>query len=193
MNDLVVVGGGQAGLAAAAHAVQRGLRVVVCEKTDRFGGSASLSAGILWTAPDVETMREVVPDGDPELGRLLVDGLEPAVQRVRDAGVLVTERWYGQMGFGVAYRTDIHALHEHWKRVIVEGGGELRANTPVRSPCSERTARTLRCWRVVMIVLCALGEQGQQTDPVHMLPRDRLGAAAATARCCPDLRPSIRG
>ena len=73
MNDLVVVGGGHAGLAAAAHAAERGLRVVVCEKTDRFGGSASLSAGILWTAPDVKTMREVVPDGDPELGRLLVD------------------------------------------------------------------------------------------------------------------------
>ena len=92
-----------------------------------------MSAGILWTAPDVETMRAVVPDGDPELGRLLVEGLEPAVDRVRDAGVPVTERWYGQMGFGVAYRTDIHALHEHWQRVIARGGGELRANTPVRS------------------------------------------------------------
>ena len=133
MNDLVVVGGGQAGLAAAAHAAEQGLRVVVCEKTDRFGGSAAFSAGILWTAPDVETMRSVVPDGDPELGRLLVEGLEPAVDRVRDAGVLVTDRWYGQMGFGVAYRTDIHALHEHWQRVIVANGGELRANTPVRS------------------------------------------------------------
>jgi succinate dehydrogenase/fumarate reductase flavoprotein subunit len=133
MIDLVVVGGGQAGLAAAAHAAERGLRVVVCEKTDRFGGSASLSAGILWTAPDSETMREVVPDGDPELGRLLVEGLEPAVDRVRAAGVTVTERWYGQMGFGVAYRTDIHALHDHWKRVVVEAGGELRANSPVRS------------------------------------------------------------
>jgi succinate dehydrogenase/fumarate reductase flavoprotein subunit len=133
MNDLVVVGGGQAGLAAAAHAAERGLRVVVCEKTDRFGGSASLSAGILWTAPDVETLRDVVPDGDPELGRLLVEGFEPAVERVREAGVLVTDRWYGQMGFGVAYRTDIHALHEHWKRVIVANGGELRANTPVRA------------------------------------------------------------
>ncbi len=133
MNDLVVVGGGQAGLAAAAHAAEQGLRVVVCEKTDHFGGSAAFSAGILWTAPDVATMRAVVPDGDSELGRLLVDGLEPAVDRVRDAGVLVTDRWYGQMGFGVAYRTDIHALHDHWQRVIVENGGELRANTPVRS------------------------------------------------------------
>ena len=88
------------------------------EKTGRHGGSAALSAGILWTAPDVETMRSVVPDGDPELGRLLVDGLEPAVDRVRAAGVEVTERWYGQMGFGVAYRTDIHALHDTGSRTL---------------------------------------------------------------------------
>ena len=37
------------------------------------------------------------------------------------------------MGFGVAYRTDVHTLHEHWKRVIVEAGGELRRTRPVRS------------------------------------------------------------
>ena len=52
MIDLLVVGGGQAGLAAAASAAERGLRVVVLEKTGAFGGSAALSAGILWTAPD---------------------------------------------------------------------------------------------------------------------------------------------
>ena len=82
-DRLVVVGGGQAGLAAARLAAARGLRVVVLEKTDRYGGSAALSAGILWTAPDVETMRAMLPDGDPELGRVLVEGFEPAVGRVR--------------------------------------------------------------------------------------------------------------
>jgi hypothetical protein len=133
MIDLVVVGGGMAGLAAAARAAEHGLRVVVLEKTGRVGGSSALSAGILWTAPDVETMREVVPDGDPELGRVLVEGLEPAVERVRAAGVEVTERWYGQMGFGVAYRADIHALHRHWVGVIEGAGGEIRLDAPVRS------------------------------------------------------------
>ena len=42
MIDLVVVGGGQAGLAAGAAAAERGLRVTVLEKADRIGGSASL-------------------------------------------------------------------------------------------------------------------------------------------------------
>ena len=67
-------------------------------------------------------------------GGCLVEGLAPAVDRVRASGVTVTERWYGQMGFGVAYRTDIHALHEHWKRVIVEAG----------ESCG-RTRRCVRC------------------------------------------------
>jgi succinate dehydrogenase/fumarate reductase flavoprotein subunit len=132
MIDLVVVGGGMAGLAAAARAAEQGLRVVVLEKTGGVGGSAALSAGILWTAPDVETMREVVPDGDPELGRVLVDGLEPAVERVRAAGVAVSDRWDGQMGFGVAYRADIHALLAHWVETIERAGGEIRLNAPVR-------------------------------------------------------------
>ena len=80
MIDLLVVGGGQAGLAAAASAAERGLRVVVLEKTARLGGSAALSAGILWTAPDVETMRVDPPGGrSGARARALVEGFEPAV------------------------------------------------------------------------------------------------------------------
>jgi len=127
--DLVVVGGGQAGLAAGAAAAARGLSVAVCEKTERHGGSAYFSAGILWTAPDMSTLASLLPDGDPELGRVLVEGFEPAVAAARDAGVPISERWTQHLGFGVAYRTDIHALHDHWASAI----DDLRLNTPVRS------------------------------------------------------------
>lgn len=129
MKDLIVVGGGQAGLAAGAAAAAAGLSVTVLEKTGRVGGSAYFSAGILWTAPDLATMREVAPDGDPELARALVEGFEPAVQAVRDAGIEVSERWEQHFGFGVAYRADIHAIHAHWVGRI----DDLRLDTPVRS------------------------------------------------------------
>ena len=155
MIDLVVVGGGQAGLAAGAAAAERGLSVAVLEKTDRIGGSAYFSAGILWTAPDVATMRRLLPDGDPELGRVLVEGFEPAVAKARDAGVPVTERWTEHLGFGVAYRTDIHALHAHWASKI----DDLRLNTPVKraarwtatasrasSPAARSSKRAPCCW-----------------------------------------------
>ena len=128
MIDLIVVGGGQAGLAAGAAAAEHGLRVVVLEKSDRIGGSAHFSAGILWTAPDVATMQRLLPDGDPELGRILVEGFEPAVAKARDAGVGVSERWTEHLGFGVAYRTDIHALHAHWASKI----DDLRLNAPAK-------------------------------------------------------------
>jgi succinate dehydrogenase/fumarate reductase flavoprotein subunit len=131
-RDLLILGGGMAGLAAGARAADAGAAVTVVEKGDRLGGSAALSAGILWTAPDHETMRRVVPGGDPELGRRLVDGFVPAVDRVRSLGVPVTERWEGQMGFGSAFRADMPALIGAWRRRIEERGGEIRLGTAGR-------------------------------------------------------------
>lgn len=43
--DLIVVGAGAAGLAAANRAVDLGGRVLLLEKGSRVGGSAALSAG----------------------------------------------------------------------------------------------------------------------------------------------------
>jgi succinate dehydrogenase/fumarate reductase flavoprotein subunit len=127
--DLLVAGGGIAGLAAAARAAELGLDVVVAEKGDAVGGSAALSAGIVWTAPDVETARRVAPEGDPALLRALVEGFDAAIARVRDAGVAVSERWTGQMGFGVAHHVDVAALLERWRAML---GDALLARTAVR-------------------------------------------------------------
>ncbi|MFI9025682.1 FAD-dependent oxidoreductase [Streptomyces sp. NPDC053560] len=46
--DVVVIGSGAAGLAAALTARLRGLTVLVAEKTDRYGGSTALSGGAVW-------------------------------------------------------------------------------------------------------------------------------------------------
>lgn len=130
--DVLVVGGGMAGLSAGAAAAAAGARVVVAEKLSHVGGSAALSAGIVWTAPDRATLREVVPDGDPSLGDALIDGFEPAVAAIREAGVDVTERWLGQMGFGAAYRVDIAALLAHLAEASAAGGGAVLLETRVR-------------------------------------------------------------
>ena len=46
--DLIVVGSGAAGMAAALRAHDLGLRVVVLEKSEHFGGSTAMSGGVCW-------------------------------------------------------------------------------------------------------------------------------------------------
>jgi succinate dehydrogenase/fumarate reductase flavoprotein subunit len=83
--DLFVLGGGMAGLSAAAWSVKQGQSVVLVEKGE-LGGSAA-RARFIWTAPSYETLREAIPDGDPELARRLIDGFASAVEWVRSVGV----------------------------------------------------------------------------------------------------------
>ena len=46
--DMLVIGSGAGGLAAAVAAAHRGLRVIVAEKAEVFGGTSALSGGWLW-------------------------------------------------------------------------------------------------------------------------------------------------
>lgn len=46
--DVVIVGSGAGGLTAAIVAAQRGLKVLVIEKTSTFGGTTAISGGGLW-------------------------------------------------------------------------------------------------------------------------------------------------
>ena len=63
--DVVVAGGGMAGLAAAARARELGLRPVVFEKGSPPGGSMLLSSGVVWRFRSLEAFRDECPGGDP--------------------------------------------------------------------------------------------------------------------------------
>lgn len=54
--DVVVVGSGSAGFAAALAAVDSGLSAVILESTDQWGGSSAMSGGGMWL-PDNPLMR----------------------------------------------------------------------------------------------------------------------------------------
>ncbi|MEV0699523.1 FAD-dependent oxidoreductase [Saccharopolyspora sp. NPDC050389] len=62
--DLVVIGAGGAGLAAAVSAAQQGLRVLVLESEDEIGGSTQLSAGML-TAAATDVQRALGVEDSP--------------------------------------------------------------------------------------------------------------------------------
>jgi succinate dehydrogenase/fumarate reductase flavoprotein subunit len=122
--DLLVIGGGLAGLSAAARALEKGTSVVVVEKGSAVGGSA-LYAGFLWTTPTLDTTREINPDGDPDLCARLVDGYDDAVDWVRSLGVEVKPP-VTVLGYGRGVQTDMTGLIAACERRVRESErGEL--------------------------------------------------------------------
>jgi succinate dehydrogenase/fumarate reductase flavoprotein subunit len=88
--DLLVLGGGMAGLSAAAYAARAGADVVLVEKGPATGGSATY-AGFIHTAPTLDELQRLNPGGDPVLGRRLVEGYDGALDWVRSLGVHVDD------------------------------------------------------------------------------------------------------
>lgn len=66
--DLLVVGSGAAGMAAAIAAAHEGLKPVIIEKTAFFGGSTAVSGGAIWI-PDNPLMRAAGMEDDIEDAR----------------------------------------------------------------------------------------------------------------------------
>ena len=63
--DLIILGGGCAGLATALFASLRGLKPIVLECTEFVGGTSALSAGAIWI-PGTDEGRAVNPDDNRE-------------------------------------------------------------------------------------------------------------------------------
>jgi succinate dehydrogenase/fumarate reductase flavoprotein subunit len=135
--DLVVVGAEAAGLAAANRAVDLAGRVLLLEKGSEVGGSAALSAGILWTAPDVEVGRRIQPDGDPLLTRLVIEGYEQAVADVRAAGVTVSPEWRDHLEWGRACKIDIADLFARWSAKVNSSGDLLTSISDLKLICDQ--------------------------------------------------------
>jgi fumarate reductase flavoprotein subunit len=110
MADVLVVGAGLAGLAAAVSAAERGAQVTICEKQAEIGGSTVLSAGLSAFAGTGEQAAEGVDDSVGLLRRdLLETGLhrnDPALVDAYCAEQLATYRWL--RGLGVVYG-EVHA------------------------------------------------------------------------------------
>ncbi len=66
--DVIVVGSGAAGMAAAVRAAKGGLKVLVLEKADCFGGTTSVSGGGIWIPGSPQAKAEGLNDS-PEIAR----------------------------------------------------------------------------------------------------------------------------
>ncbi|MCT9079977.1 FAD-dependent oxidoreductase [Streptomyces fulvoviolaceus] len=133
--DLLVIGGGMAGLSAAARVAAEGGSVVLVEKAERTGGSARF-AGFVWTAPTVEELRRVNPDGDPELAAALVDGFAEGVAWIRSLGVECKPP-VPVLGFGRGHQLDTNHYLDTCERLIRDRGQDVLTGTPTRTLLTE--------------------------------------------------------
>jgi succinate dehydrogenase/fumarate reductase flavoprotein subunit len=210
--DLLVLGGGMAGCAAAVRAAQGGASVVLAEKASAVGGSAA-HAGFLWSAPTVEVMQRENPAADPALSRRLVEDYEGAVEWMRALGVEVGPavkvltfgrgRAFDSAGFFQACARTLREtagcellLGAQTERLLVEDGAVRGA--VLRTRAGER--RELRA-RSTLLATGGFGGDAQlRAELIHPLARDlplranpastgdglRLGRAAGAASGPPD-------
>ena len=85
--DVLVLGGGMAGLCAALSAAENGARVLVLEKGTRFGGSMALSNGIVWSFGRSADVRTRLREGDPALQDVVVEQLPAGMDWLVSHGV----------------------------------------------------------------------------------------------------------
>ena len=127
--DLAVVGGGMAGLTAAARASRDGATVMVVERARELGGSARY-AGYLWTAPSDQVLADVDPDGDPSLRHALVTGFSDAVDWVQSLGVAVADE-VTILRYGRGRHIDTAAYISACEKIVTAAGGEILRDTTV--------------------------------------------------------------
>jgi fumarate reductase flavoprotein subunit len=118
---LTVLGGGMAGLCAAARARELGLDVVVHEKGDRPGGSMLLSSCVVWRYLDLDAFRAECPGGDPDLQRQVIERLDEGLAWLRSLGAEVVWEETGNPRT-VGMRFDPRQLTE----TLVRAAGDVR-------------------------------------------------------------------
>jgi len=126
--DLVVVGGGAAGLAAAAAGTRLGLSVLLLEKTDRCGHKLALTGGRKCNFTHAETPREMARRFDCDPKPLLPLLRRFPYQRVVNFfGSLGINARAGEDGCVWPADTDGPGLRDR----LVDAGGEVRTGVRV--------------------------------------------------------------
>lgn len=74
--DVVIIGSGAGGLVAAITAAQQGLKTVIIEKSDMWGGSSALSGGGLWIPNNHVSKNAGLQDSEEEALTYMLEVIE---------------------------------------------------------------------------------------------------------------------
>ena len=127
--DVLVVGAGMSGLAAALTAQESGASVLVLEAGEAPGGSAALSAGQITTFGSYEDIRRGIPLGDPDQARIVANTYEAAVQWLAGLGVTLTASPSYEFGFPRNNAMEPRVALPHLAATFQQRGGELWTRT----------------------------------------------------------------
>jgi len=128
--DLLVIGAGIAGMTLAATAAQEGLSVAVIEISSAIGGSAALSEGYVWTAPNTDVFRNQDKKGNLEKFELMLNALPEAFEWLESQGIEVGATIKQVLGYGEGRQIDTPAFF-HKTKISVESNGIILLNTEV--------------------------------------------------------------
>src|SRR5258708_24488349 len=78
--DVVVIGGGMAGLTAALVAAEDGASALCLERLSEPGGSLALSGGYIWTVGSLDDYRRLSPEGDAAIARMIIDEFDDGLE-----------------------------------------------------------------------------------------------------------------
>jgi 3-oxosteroid 1-dehydrogenase len=129
-GDVVVVGSGAGGLVAALAAATSGLRVVLVEKAEFFGGTTSLSGAGLWAPANLHVLAAGQPDS-LELAREYMrhtvgDRTPDSMQQAFLESAAATIAWLEEQGVRFSYMTGYPDYHPGLPGGLLTG----RAITP---------------------------------------------------------------
>ena len=121
--DVVVVGGGGAGFAAAITAANAGKSVVLLEKMGVFGGDTALSGGEMAAPGNWIQVQEGIADSPDALAKDMLEGGDnagdPALVQIIAEGALDSSQWLTFEG-GISWKHDLMQFGGHnTKRSII--------------------------------------------------------------------------
>ncbi|MFC1846399.1 FAD-binding protein [Chloroflexota bacterium] len=163
-TDVIIVGGGTAGLPASIKVAEAGLKATVLETRKMCGGSCRMAWGSFNTAGSEEQKERGIEDNpeilyndmvnvsgaDPDVARAYADHQLEAYEMVRDEGVRFPgvvllpghskPRGLGSLSIGNLGLQMINALENRAKRKGVEILSEHRATRLIIDPAKKRVA-----------------------------------------------------
>lgn len=208
-TDVLVIGGGGAGLCAALAAAEQGAGVILCEKTSALGGATTLSSGKI---PAVGTAQQLAKEDGDSIGACVMDIMRPSNYSVRpDLVYTVVEQsrdiveW--TEGHGAVWSVDdaLYFGQTAYRMHTTEGAGAGLTDALIASMEAESAIETLLSCEMQGLVLddendAVVGAWGKRgSEAVAIFAGNTVLATSGFAnnpdmleQYCPEAVPAVK-